>query len=115
VLDTSVAAAVHLFSQHPTQIATERDGDSEQQLQLPDPGYTWAVVVPGNYGPINPTVQTLLRGTPPRGKRWEKVDVPLTPTGFRGSPELWHLVDATTSPTLPTAAAQPAQPQETDQ
>ena len=115
VLDTSVAAAVHLFSRHPMQIATELDSDSAQQLQLPDPGYTWAVVVPGNYGSLNPTVQALLRGTPPRGKRWEKVDVPLTPAGFRGSPELWHLVDAPTSPALLTAAAQPTKPQETGQ
>ena len=111
VLDTAVAAAVHLFSSHPQQIATERDKDSERQLQLPDPGYNLAVVLPGNVGLINPSIQSMIRGTPPKGKRWVKVDVPVAPKWFRGTPELWQLIDSagptsarvgTTSPTVAT-------------
>ena len=113
VLDTAVAAAVHLFSSHPDQIATERDEDSERQLQLPDPGYTWAVVVAGDYGPINPTIQALLHGTPPKGRVWVKVTPHVEPKGYRGTPELWHLVEVARQQS--TVASTSSNPQENGQ
>jgi hypothetical protein len=115
VLDTAVAAAVQLFSSHPDQIATERDEDSERQLQLPDPGYTWAVVVAGDYGPINPTIQALLHGTPPKGRVWTKVTLPVEPKGYRGTPELWHLVDVSRPTTVPAVAGTASEHKENGQ
>ncbi len=111
VVDTSLISQVQLFSTHPTQIATERDKDSERQLQLPDPGYTWAVVVPGSRGIINPAMQSMVQGTPPRGKRWIKVDDLAAVLAVRGTVELWHLVDASSVPAaLPSARSNVATP-----
>lgn len=114
VLDTRVAPAVFLFTDHPTMIATERDKDTERELQLPRPEYTWAIFAPpGTVGVVNPAIGSMIRGPVTNGKRWVKVALAGdSDVSFAGLPELWHLVDdkpapaATASTTgSPTATA----------
>ena len=107
VLDQKVAPAVFLFSDHPTQIATERDQDTERELQLAKPRYTWAIFSPGVQGVANPAIQGMVATPRNDGMRWVKVNLSTGPRRtFAGMPEVWHLeTDAAASLRSPAASA----------
>jgi hypothetical protein len=95
-VDSATAHPVALLSEHPGQVATDRDKDSERLASRNPTLFTWIVYVDGAgfQSPFNDNLGQILK-TPPRGKTWELVaEGPRGADWPFGDVHLYHLVDA---------------------